>query len=83
MIEVADYVEEIMDTVVEDGLVEEDAEAVSEVGNLDVDNVVDKPDLEDVELYNVDVEQDVFLDVELGVQGVVDVECEVVVVEGT
>ena len=41
----------------------------------------DRPDLEDVELYNVDVEQDVFLDVELDVQEVVEVECEVVVVE--
>ena len=55
---------------------------VSDVVNLDVDNVVDRPDHEDVELYDVDVEQDVLLDVGLCVKEVVDVEDEVVVVEG-
>ena len=45
-----------MGIVVEDDLVEEDVEVVTDVVNLDVDNVIDRPDLEDAELYGVDVD---------------------------
>ena len=42
VVEVADDVENVMGIVVEDDLVEEDVEVVSDVVNLDVDNVVDR-----------------------------------------
>ena len=72
LVEVGDDVENVKDIVVGDDVVGDDREMVEDVVHLGVDDVVDKFDLEDVELYDVDVEQEV-----------VDVECEVVVVEKT
>ena len=51
--------------------------------NLDVNNVVDGADHEDVDLYDIDVQEVVLLAVEIVVERVVDVEDEVDVVEGT
>ena len=50
--------------------------------NLDIDNVVDRPDHKDDELYGVVVQEIVLLDVEVDVGRSVDVDDEVVVVEG-
>ena len=68
MVEVADVVEDVRDSVVEDDLVKEDV--VKE-------DVVRK----DGDLCNGDDKQDVWVDVELGVQNIVDVVCKGVVVE--
>ena len=58
MVEVGEDVENVKDIVVEDDVVGEYVEVVDDVVHLGVDDVVDKSDLEDVELYDVDVEQD-------------------------
>ena len=79
--EVAGDVENVMSIVVQDDLVEKEIEVVSDVVYLDDDNVVDRPDHEDVELYGVDVDQAVLLDVGLSVVEVVDVKDENVVVK--
>ena len=79
--EVADEVEYVRGTGGEDNLVKEDVEVMGEVVYLDIDNVGSKSDLEDVDLYSVDDEQDALLDIELDVQNVVNVGCEGVVVE--
>ena len=56
VVEVVHDVANAMDIVVEDDLVEEDVEVVEDVVNLNVDNVVDRPDHDDVELYDADVQ---------------------------
>ena len=67
-VEVVDDVVNVMEIVVEDDLVEEDVGVVGDVVNLDVDNVVDRPDHKDVELYNIDVHEVVLLAVQIVVR---------------
>ena len=80
VVEVADDARDAM-YVAENDLAQ-DVEVKDDVVNLDVDSVVDRPDHKDDELYDVDVQKVVFLAVEVVVERVVDVEDEVVVVEG-
>ena len=59
MIDEADEGEDVTDIVVEDDLVGEDVEVVEDVVNLDVDNVVYRLDLENVEQEVGDLEREV------------------------
>ena len=68
VVDVADDVLNVMDMVVEDDPVEEDVEMADDVVSLDVDNVVDRSDHEDVELYAIDVQKVVLLAVEVVVE---------------